>query len=166
MLPLQHHNYAFSTSIRPPLLYPFPPLELSSLHSPPSRIPFLPSDFAIFFPSPAWFLVGLTTSLRGAGLRGQGKAAQQKLAGFLSPLSLSLFLRFLCASLLRPTCLSSLSHPPRFQLLLVPEKGDLLVQDSICCCASLHRDLLLSWPDWLGGFLEWHGFLARGSCSS
>lgn len=85
--PVDRHNYAFSTYIRPPLvfilcLHLIPP----SLHSPPSKeFPFLPWDFCDFF-SLTRFLVGLAARLRG-------QAAQQKLrslsAGFLSSLSLS-----------------------------------------------------------------------------
>ena len=95
MLPL---DYSSTPSCRPPQLcifhfyktttslYPLPPLvpSLVSLHSPPSRIPFLPWDFRDFF---------LARFLVGACEAGEGKAAQPKLrslsAGFLSSLSLS-----------------------------------------------------------------------------
>jgi len=130
------------------------------------RIPFLPWDFRDFF---------LARFLVGACEAGEGKAAQQKLrslsAGFLSPLSLYPRPPLpLCFVVERPTCLSSLSSPlPTPPVLLFPGKK----KKEIFWCkirsavaALLHRDLLLSWPVWLGGLLEWHGFLFLGCCSS
>ena len=177
MLPL---DYSSTPSCRPPQLcifhfyktttslYPLPPLvpSLVSLHSPPSRIPFLPWDFRDF--SSLGFLWGPAR---------RGKAKQRSKSCDLYRLDSSppffslLALRFLCASLLRPTCLSSLSSPlPTPPVLLFSGKKK---KEEIFWCkirsavaALLHRDLLLSWPVWLGGLLEWHGFLFLGCCSS